>query len=73
MKRIISLICLVAMMLTMLVFLTSCAKVTCCVCNEEKNKMATEESEVFNKKIYTCKECIREAEELKEDVKDLFD
>jgi hypothetical protein len=74
MKRIISLICLVAMMLTMLVFLTSCAKVTCSTCGEEKSKMSSEVvASLGDKKIYMCKDCRKAAEEAKDNIQDGMD
>ena len=74
MKRIFAILVLAAMMLTMLVFLTSCAKVTCSTCGEEKSKMSSEVvASLGDKEIYMCKDCRKAAEEAKDKIEDGLD
>ena len=71
MKRIVALVMALVMLSTIALTLASCGeKAKCVVCGKEKLVSGMEKSELFGKEVYTCKKCIKEAEDALKDIGD---
>ena len=64
MKKCISIILVVVMLISIMTILTSCEKAECSICGDEHLVSRMEKDEVFGRTVYVCKDCVEDINKL---------
>ena len=66
MKRIVSLVLVVLILVTVAFSVCSCGKVECALCKEEVSSMSAKKADVYGQEVTVCKDCYKQMQELAE-------